>query len=98
MIYNVEWLGWDIVEPLTYTTGQGLFVMGMILMMRKNQRLQSTSFEDIEKTYVEEYLEKQRISDGQVSYNIDRNTIRLLEGHINKIDEDIKFLEEKIIN
>jgi hypothetical protein len=39
MIYNVEWLGWDIVEPLTYTTGQGLFVMGMILMMRKNQRL-----------------------------------------------------------
>ena len=20
-IYNVEWLGWDLVEPLTYTSG-----------------------------------------------------------------------------
>ena len=27
-IYEVEWLGWDLVEPVTYTIGQGKFVLG----------------------------------------------------------------------
>lgn len=27
-IYEVDWLGWDLVEPLTYTLGQGKFVLG----------------------------------------------------------------------
>lgn len=27
-IYEVEWLGWDIVEPVTYTIAQGKFVLG----------------------------------------------------------------------
>lgn len=27
-IYQVEWLGWDLVEPVTYTLGQGKFVLG----------------------------------------------------------------------
>lgn len=27
-IYQVEWLGWDLVEPFTYSIGQGKFVVG----------------------------------------------------------------------
>lgn len=27
-IYEVDWLGWDLVEPVTYTLAQGQFVLG----------------------------------------------------------------------
>jgi hypothetical protein len=33
-IYEVDWLGWDLVEPLTYTIGQGLFVGGIYYAMK----------------------------------------------------------------
>ena len=33
-IYEVDWLGWDLVEPLTYTLGQGMFVSGLIYSLR----------------------------------------------------------------
>ena len=46
-IYNVEYLGWDLVEPLTYTVAQGMFVAGIFMMKRRSQ-LKSTEFSDIE--------------------------------------------------
>lgn len=33
-IYNVSWLGWDLVEPLTYSVGQGSFIIGLIIILR----------------------------------------------------------------
>ena len=33
-IYEVDWLGWDLVEPITYTIGQGLFVAGLLYSLR----------------------------------------------------------------
>jgi hypothetical protein len=33
-IYEVDWLGWDLFEPLTYTIGQGMFVGGIIYSLR----------------------------------------------------------------
>ena len=33
-IFHVEWLGWDLVEPLTYTAGQGSFMLGLIYILR----------------------------------------------------------------
>ena len=33
-IFNVEWLGWDLVEPVTYTVGQGSFMLGLVYIMR----------------------------------------------------------------
>lgn len=33
-IFNVEWLGWDLVEPMTYTVGQGSFILGLLYVMR----------------------------------------------------------------
>lgn len=33
-IYEVDWLGWDLVEPLTYTLTQGMFVGGLIYSLR----------------------------------------------------------------
>ena len=37
-IYNVEWLGWDIVEPLTYTVGQGSFILGLLWILRAKNK------------------------------------------------------------
>jgi len=33
-IYNVEWLGWDRVEPITYTVSQGSFILGLMYILR----------------------------------------------------------------
>ena len=33
-IFNVEWLGWDLVEPMTYTVSQASFIIGLIFIMR----------------------------------------------------------------
>ena len=33
-IYEVDWLGWDLVEPITYSFGQGLFVAGMFYSLK----------------------------------------------------------------
>mmetsp|Transcript_30987 Transcript_30987/g.5583 ORF Transcript_30987/g.5583 Transcript_30987/m.5583 type:complete len:87 (+) Transcript_30987:511-771(+) len=32
-IYEVEWLGWDLMEPITYSVGQGTFVFGFLYYM-----------------------------------------------------------------
>ena len=40
-IYNVEWLGWDLVEPLTYTSSMGVSVFFMWYMLR-NRGLEDT--------------------------------------------------------
>jgi len=37
-IFEVSWLGWDLVEPMTYTLGQGSFVMGLVYMFRNRKR------------------------------------------------------------
>jgi len=33
-IYCVPWLGWDLVEPLTYTITQGSSILGLVYMYR----------------------------------------------------------------
>ena len=36
-IFFVDWLGWDLVEPITYTVGQGSFVLGLLFVMRNRK-------------------------------------------------------------
>ena len=33
-IFVVPWLGWDLVEPMTYTVSQGTFIMSLFYIMR----------------------------------------------------------------
>ena len=33
-IFNVPWLGWDLVEPLTYSVSQGSMLAGLFLTLR----------------------------------------------------------------
>ena len=32
-IYHVSWLGWDLVEPLTFTVGQGSFIIALLYLL-----------------------------------------------------------------
>ena len=45
-IYGVEWIGWDLVEPVTYTFSQGGFILAMLYMMRAS-RLDSSNYSDL---------------------------------------------------
>lgn len=45
-IFGVEWIGWDLVEPVTYTAAQGGFIIFMFYIMRRS-RLSSSDYGDI---------------------------------------------------
>ena len=36
-IYHVEWLGWDLLEPLTYTVSQGTFLAFLVYWLRSSK-------------------------------------------------------------
>ena len=36
-IFHVSWLGWDLVEPLTYTVGQGSFIIALLYLLRNRK-------------------------------------------------------------
>ncbi len=55
-IYEIDWLGWDLVEPLTYSIGQGMFVGGVLYSLRNLG--QDTLFSSIDKYYKEKRLER----------------------------------------
>lgn len=42
-IYHVEWLGWDLVEPFTYSIGQGKFVLATWFFCKYLSDTNSTS-------------------------------------------------------
>ena len=48
-IFYVPWLGWDLVEPVTYTVGQGSFILGLLLIMRN--RGANIEYSDLEELY-----------------------------------------------
>lgn len=51
-IYHVEWLGWDLVEPVTYTLGQGKFVLGTWFFWKY---LSDTSWTDLNSFFTNRY-------------------------------------------
>ena len=36
-IYHVDWLGWDLLEPLTYTVSQGTFLAFLVYWLRSSE-------------------------------------------------------------
>ena len=57
-IYNIEWLGWDLVEPLTYTIGQGSFILGMLAIARSRMQMKSAEYSDMENYWTEDKLKQ----------------------------------------
>lgn len=76
-IYGVEWIGWDLVEPLTYTMAQGGFILAMLYMM-KASRLNSSDYSDLQDRIVGKKLDIAKWTEEQGGL-ISEDRIKLLE-------------------
>lgn len=56
-IFEVDWLGWDLVEPLTYTFGEGTAVLGMLYMLR-HRKLQGYNYSELKENFVNITVQK----------------------------------------
>lgn len=88
-IYEVDWLGWDLMEPITFTVGQSGFVLS-ILYYLKTQTTQSyesmlSRYESKRKTFL---LNKRGVDIGR---------IRFLEEEKNRILSLIDVIEKRLV-
>lgn len=88
-IYEVDWLGWDLMEPITFTVGQSGFVLS-ILYYLKTQTTQSyesmlSRYESKRKTFL---LNK---------HGVDIGRIRFLEEEKNRILSLIDVIEKRLV-
>lgn len=86
-IYEVDWLGWDLVEPTTYTLCQGMFVGGLIYTLR-NLGKTSTNFSSMDEHHKGKRLEKWFIKRG-----VEPERLRFLEEELEKVEREIEITE-----
>ena len=60
-IYSVDWLGWDLMEPITYSVGQGTFVFGLYYYLRTRK---DHTYENMFSRYEDRWKEKKFIESG----------------------------------
>lgn len=81
-IFEVSWLGWDLVEPFTYTVGQGSFVLGLVYMYRNRKR-------GVEYSEIEERFKQTGIDKWYYLENRQKDRLRVLEDELAKLDHQI---------
>ena len=88
-IYNVAWLGWDLVEPITFSLGQGSFILGLFYIILRNKGA-DVEYSDLQALYCEkkrkEWLKK---------HNFDLKRHSFLERRLELIDEKLSRAEEQ---
>ena len=87
-IFNVGWLGWDLVEPITYSVGQGSFILGLWIILRN--RGANVEYSDLEALYCEK---KQRL--WLEKYNFDLKRHSFLEKKLERLDAKLKEVEHR---
>ena len=86
-IYEVDWLGWDLVEPLTYTIGQGLFVMGLLYSFRN---LKNPSYSELHEDFKKRRLDRWYLKNG-----FDPDRLNFLKEELETIEKQIKIAENQ---
>lgn len=79
-IYTVPWLGWDLVEPLTFTITQGSMIGGLFFMYRN--RNAGTEF-----TQLDEFMREKRSRRYREKYDFDLQRMHFLKSRIESLDE-----------
>ncbi len=87
-IYEVDWLGWDLVEPMTYTIGQGLFVSGLLYSLRNMG--QNTNFSSIDQYYKNKRLEKWFLKHG-----VEPDRLNFLQEELAKVEAELNAAEQQ---
>jgi hypothetical protein len=82
-IFEVDWLGWDLVEPLTYTSTQGMSIAGLWFLYRKRH-------DGTEYSQLTDYMKKKRQQKWFVKHKIDLQRIEFLKHRIVELDSEIE--------
>lgn len=86
-IFHVPWLGWDLVEPLTFTVGQGSFIIALLYLLR-NKGVNVDLY-----TGLEEHWNKQKMKRWELNYGFDLQRYEFLKNKLEKIDEQLERAE-----
>ena len=86
-IYHVSWLGWDLVEPLTFTVGQGSFIIALLYLLR-NKGVNVDLY-----TGLEEHWNKKRMKRWELNYGFDLQRYEFLKNKLEKIDAELERAE-----
>ena len=87
-IFNVSWLGWDLVEPLTYSVGQASFILGLFFIMRN--RGAGVEYSELQDNYMEK---KQRY--WQEKYKFDLKRYNFLVRKLELIEKKLALAEHQ---
>ena len=88
-IFHVPWLGWDLVEPLTYSVGQGSFIIALLYLLR-NRGMNVDLY-----TGLEEHWTKQKQKRWELKYGFDVQRYEFLKTKINKIEKQLETAEKQ---
>ena len=91
-IFHVSWLGWDLVEPLTYTVGQGSFIVALLYLLR-NRKVNVDLY-----TGLEEHWQKKKIKRWELNYGFDLQRYEFLRSKLEKIDKELQRAELQRFN
>ena len=88
-IYQVDWLGWDLMEPITFTVGQTGFLLSLFYYIRTQD---SESYEAILSRI--ENREKQRLLR---EHKVDVGRIKFLEEEKRRIKSLVEVIEQRLV-
>ena len=86
-IFHVPWLGWDLVEPLTFSVGQGSFIIALLYLLR-NKGVNVDLY-----TGLEEHWNKQKMKRWELNYGFDLQRYEFLKNKLEKIDAQLERAE-----
>ena len=87
-IFNVSWLGWDLVEPLTYSVSQASFIIGLIFIMRN--RGSGVEYSDLQSNHMEK---KQRMWLEKHKFDVKRYLF--LARKLEQIEKNLELVENQ---
>jgi hypothetical protein len=82
-IFNVEWLGWDLVEPWTYTVSQATFILSLFYITRNRKY-------NAEYTSLDERIEAKLSNRMMKKHNFDLPRYLFLKKKMDKIDDELR--------
>ena len=86
-IFHVPWLGWDLVEPITFSVGQGSFIIALLYLLR-NKGVNVDLY-----TGLEEHWNKQKMKRWELNYGFDLQRYEFLKNKLEKIDAQLERAE-----
>ena len=87
-IFCVPWLGWDLVEPLTFTVGQGSFIIALLYVLR-NRGINVDLY-----TGLEEHWSRQKQKRWELKYGFDLQRYEFLKEKIKRIETELGKAEK----